>query len=72
MSKLASHELDYPRRFKVTITETLKWTIAVDADDQYKAKQMVSDSWRNSEYILGAEDFVAVDFEAVPITDEPC
>ena len=72
MSKLASHELNHPRKFMVMITETLKRTIEVDADNQHEAEQMAFDSWRNSEHILGAEEFIDVDFEAVPVTDEPC
>lgn len=54
-------------RFKVTITETLKRTVEVEADDQQEAEQMVSDGWHNSKYILDAEDFVGVAFEAVPV-----
>lgn len=53
-------------RFKVTITETLKRTVEVEANDQQEAEQMVSDGWHKSEYILDAEDFVDVAFEAVP------
>ena len=54
-------------RFKVTITETLKRTVEVEADDQQEAEQMVSDGWHNSKYILDAEDFVGVAFEIVPV-----
>ncbi|NBK19622.1 DpnD/PcfM family protein [Anaerotruncus sp. 1XD42-93] len=54
-------------RFKVTITETLKRTVEVEADDQHEAEQMVSDGWHNSQYILDAEDFVGAAFEAVPV-----
>ena len=71
MSNLTSHDLDHPRRFRVTITETLKQTVEVVADDQHEAEQMVSNGWHNSEYVLGAEDFVDVDFVAVPVMDEP-
>lgn len=58
------------RNFKVTITETLKRTVEVEADDRQEAEQMVSNSWYNSNYILGSEDFVDVDFEAIPATDD--
>ncbi|MCI8868929.1 MAG: hypothetical protein HFF39_00040 [Lawsonibacter sp.] len=54
-------------RFKVTITETLKRMVEVEADDMYEAELTVSDGWHNSEYILDAEDFVGVAFEAVPV-----
>lgn len=55
---------DSPRRFKVTITETLRRTVEVEADDQHEAEQIVSDGWHRSQYILGAEDFADVEFEA--------
>lgn len=62
------------RVFEVTITETLRRTITVyeselkepTADD---AEQTVSDWWHNSQIILGAEDFVGVEFEAREITE---
>ena len=41
------------RNFKVTITETLKRTVGVEADDCQEAEQMVSNGWYNSKYILG-------------------
>lgn len=55
---------DSPRRFKVTITETLRRTVEVEADDQHEAEQIVSDDWHNSKYILDADDFHDVEFEA--------
>jgi len=58
-----------PQRFKVTITETLKMTIEVESEDKYEAEQMVSDNWRKSQYILDADNFVGVTFEAVPVAD---
>lgn len=54
-------------RFKVTITETLKRTVEVEADDLHEAEQIVSDGWHSSKYILGADDFVDAEFEATPI-----
>ena len=60
------------RLFKVTITETLKKSVEVEAENRQQAEQMVSDAWRNcerSEYVLGADDFVGVEFEAALIED---
>lgn len=54
------------KAYSVTITEALKMMVTVEADDQQQAEQMVSDGWHNSNYILGAENFVDVEFEAVP------
>ncbi|MDR1702506.1 MAG: hypothetical protein LBR56_07000 [Sporomusaceae bacterium] len=53
------------RTFAVTITETLKLTVNIEAENDDKAKQIVSDNWRNSEYILTADNFTDVDFEVV-------
>lgn len=55
--------------FKVTITETLKLTVEVEAKDQDNAKQIVSDNWKASEYVLDADNFVSVEFEAAPINE---
>lgn len=65
-NKLVPH-----RKFRVTITETLKRTVAVEADSQHEAEQIVSDGWHNSKHILGSEDFVDVNFEADPMIGEP-
>lgn len=52
------------KEFDVTITETLKMTVTVEADSQLEAEQLVSDRWHNSEYILDAENFIGADFKA--------
>lgn len=52
------------REYNVTITETLKKTVTVEAESQEEAEQLVSDNWHNSEYILDADDFVGVEFES--------
>lgn len=62
---------DTPRKFKVTITETSKMILEVEADDQRQAEQMVSDGWHRSEYVLEADNFVGAEFEAVPVVDGP-
>ena len=49
--------------YKVTITETLKKTVTVEAESRNEAHQKVSDQWDNSEYILDADDFIGVEFE---------
>ena len=52
------------KEYDVTITETLKMTVTVEAESQLEAEQMVSDNWRNQEYILVADNFTGVDFMA--------
>ena len=58
-----------PQRFKVTITETLKMTVAAKADDKDEAERMVSCNWHDGQYILDADSFTGVTFEAVPVKD---
>ena len=53
------------REFEVRITETLQKTVVVEACDRQEAKQIVSDNWKNSEYILDADSFVGVEFETL-------
>jgi len=50
--------------FDVTITETLKMTVQVEAEDLLEAEQMVSANWHKQEYILDADNFTGVEFEA--------
>jgi hypothetical protein len=58
------------RRYKVTITETLKLTVNAEALDGNEAKQIISDNWHNSEYVLNADNFTGVEFSAV-LAGEP-
>lgn len=53
------------KKFNVTITETLKMTVEVEAKNQQQAEQIVSDKWKNSEYILDADNFCGVEFTAI-------
>lgn len=50
------------KEFDVKITETLEKVVTVQAESQQEAEQKVSDAWKESEYILGAEDFVGAEF----------
>lgn len=52
------------KKFNITITETLKMVVEVEAQNQQQAEQIVSDRWRNSEYILDADNFCEVEFTA--------
>lgn len=63
-----ARDKDSTQKFNVTITETLKMTVEVEAEDQQQAEQSVSDSWKSSEYVLDTDNFVEVKFEAVPAT----
>ena len=52
------------KEFDVTITETLKLTVSVEASSKEEAQQMVSDQWHAGDHILGADNFVEVEFES--------
>jgi len=52
------------KTFDVTITETLKMVVNVNADSKEEAEQIVADNWKAGEYILDADNFVEVDFGA--------
>lgn len=52
------------KKYKVTITEMLKMTVEVEAEDRWEAEYIVSDKWHSGEYILMSEDFAGVEFKA--------
>lgn len=54
-----------PDTYKVTITETSKMNVFVEANCREAAEQIVSDRWRNNEYILDSENFCDVEFTAI-------
>ena len=56
-------EMNNTRKYyRVAITETLRRVVTVAAEDEDDARQRVSDAWRNTEYILEADDFEGVEF----------
>ena len=52
------------KEFDVTITETLKFTVSVEASSKEEAEQMVNDQWRAGDHVLDADNFVDVEFES--------
>ena len=52
------------KKFEVTITETLKKTVEVEAETQEEAEQIVTDEWYKGDHILAADNFTEVVFEA--------
>ena len=56
--------------FKVTITETLRKTVEVEAKNRQEAEQIVSENWKNSEYVLDADNFVEVEVASVSVDGE--
>ena len=52
------------KTYKVTITETLQMDVEVEAESPEEAEKMVSDGWCRSDYVLDADYFDGVQFEA--------
>ena len=56
------------RDFYVTITETLRMKLNVEAESMEEAIEKVKDGWKSGEYILDADHFEDVDFDAEDIS----
>ncbi len=52
------------KKFEVTITETLKKKVKVEAETLEEAEQKVNDDWYRGEYILDSDNFTEVVFDA--------
>lgn len=52
------------KKFEVTIIETLKKKVEVEAEPEEDAKQMVTDDWYKGDHILDSDNFTEVDFDA--------
>ncbi len=50
------------REYNVVIVETLKKTVRVEAASWAEAQMVVSDAWKNGDYILDADSFAGVMF----------
>ena len=53
--------------YKVEITEILRRTVTVEARDYDEAISKVRNAWRQSEYVLDADDFLEAGFEIVGV-----
>ena len=53
------------KTFYVSVTETLKKTVEVRAEDKYEAIQKVSDAYHDEQVVLDSDDYVDVDFDDV-------
>lgn len=51
------------KKYRVTITETLKRTVDVTAESKEAAEQIVNDEWYIGKHILIVDDFTGVEFE---------
>ena len=53
------------KTFYISVTETLKKTVEVHAEDKYEAIQKVSDAYHDEQIVLDPDDYVDVDFDDV-------
>jgi len=53
------------KEFKIEIAETLAKKVVIKAKNKEEACKIAQMAYENCEIVLGAEDFVCVDFKAV-------
>jgi hypothetical protein len=53
------------KEFDVRIRETLEKIVKVKADSMVHAQHIAEKNWKNSDYILEADDFKDVTFQAL-------
>jgi len=58
------------KTYKVTIKETLKTYVEIQATSCEEAEMLAKDGWKNEKYILDSNDFTGVDFRAVQVNRE--
>ncbi len=52
------------KKYNVTIIETLKMEVEVEAHSHEEARHIVAAKWDNCDYILDSDHFEGVSFEA--------
>ena len=67
---ISSIGLEPTQWYDVTVTETLKQIIRMEAHSPEEAERFVAKDWVNREFVLDAENFTGVKFQAVPVEDE--
>ena len=58
------------KEYEVQSKETLAMTVTVEAECAAQAREIVERNRKNSDYILDAENFTGVEFNAVPVKAE--
>lgn len=53
------------KKFDVKITEILQKNVEIEAKNYEEAERIARERWEKSEYVLGADDFKTVDYNAV-------
>lgn len=52
------------KEYEVNIRETLETSVVVEAASREEAEAIAERNWKNGEYILDADNFQGVEFEA--------
>jgi len=52
------------KEYEVNIRETLEMKVVVEAASREEAEAIAERNWKNGEYILDADNFKGVEFEA--------
>lgn len=50
--------------YRVTITETLKFSVDIDADSAETAERIAEQNWKEGDYIIDSAHFAGVEFHA--------
>lgn len=51
------------KTFYISVTETLKRIVEVQANDKYEAIQKVIDAYHDEQIVLDSDDYIDTDFE---------
>ena len=54
----------------MTVTETFRLTIELEASSRQEAERIVSRDWKRREFVLGPEHFAGVEFTTEPATEQ--
>lgn len=57
------------KNYEVTIHENLEMKVTVEAGSAQEAEVIVERRWKNSDYILDADNFTGVEFKAKKVPE---
>ena len=49
-------------KYLITVKETLKRTVTIEADSETEAEEIAQDKWMDADIVLDADDFTGVEF----------
>lgn len=57
------------KHYEVTIHENLEMKVTVEAGSAQEAEEIVERRWKNSDYILDADNFTGAEFKAKKVPE---